>query len=164
MPRYLLKVGDNVTGPHSEAALQEMASVRVFDEEALLAPEATEDWRAVGELPELCAKFFPPRKTISLKAKAIETVNQANDEPVSVDQILKENLAAEANLPRKPFRRIPNRRRRDFLAAIIIVDGALGAAWYYLPRSQEIQVALISAAALLTLGLYWLFYQIMDRY
>jgi hypothetical protein len=164
MPRYLLKVGDITSGPHSEIALQEMASIRAFDADALVAPELTEDWKAVRDWPELHALLFPARKTIPLKAKAIDVIPQGSNEPVSVDQILRENLAAEALLPRKPMRRLPNRRRRDFLFSIIMIDGTIGAAYYYLPRSQEIKIAAISAAALITLALYWLFYQIMDRY
>jgi hypothetical protein len=164
MPRYLLKVGDKTSGPHSEIALQEMASIRAFDADALLAAELTEDWKAVRDIPELHAFLFPPRKAIPLKAKAIEVIPQGNNEPVSVDQILSENLAAEALLPRKPLRRFPNRRRRDFLFSLVLIDGAIGAAYYYLPRSQEIEIAAASVAALATAGLYWLFYQIMDRY
>lgn len=164
MPRYLLKVDGKTTGPHSEIALQEMASVRAFDESALLAPEQTEDWKAVREIPELLALFFPPKKTIQLKEKAFETVPQESTEPVTVDQILRDNLAAEAAIPRKPLRRLPNRRRRDFLFAILVIDGGLGGLWHFLPRTQETDFAFGAAAALLTLGLYWLFYQIMDRY
>jgi hypothetical protein len=164
MPRYLLNVDGIISGPHGEPALRDMASLRAFDESALLAPESTEDWKAVRDLPELCTLLFPPRKTISLKAKAIETVPQENNEPISVDQILHENLVAEARTPAKPMARRPNRRRRDFLFAVLVLNGAIGAAYHYLPRTREIEIAAGSAAALVTVALYWFFYQIMDRY
>jgi len=164
MPRFHLKVGEKITGPFSEPALEEMASVRVFDADDLLAPEGTEDWKPVRETPELLARFFPPRKTISLKAKAIEVVPVENTETITVDQILQDNLAAEARTPRKKLKRLPNRRRRDFLYAIILLNGVIWAAYYYLPQSQETKIAAASASALITIGTYWLFYQIMDRY
>lgn len=164
MPSYLLKVAGKISGPHSDIKLQEMASVRAFDESAELAPESTEDWSAVRDIPELHARFFPPKKAISLKEKVIKIVPQENNEPITVDQILSDNLEMESRLPRRKERRLPNRRRRDFFASVLILDGAIAATWYYLPRTQEIEIAACSAAALTTLGLYWLFFQIMDRY
>lgn len=164
MPRYLLKVDGKISGPHSDIKLQEMASVRVFDESSELALESTEDWKAIRDIPELCTLFFPPRKTISFKAKPVEAVSQENTEPITVDNILHDNLEMEARLPRKKEIHRPNRRRRDFLTSVIMLDGAIAAAWYYLPRSQEIEIAACSAAALITIGLYWIFFQMMDRY
>lgn len=165
MPRYRLKVGEKITGPFSEAALEEMASVRVFDAEALLAPEDSEDWKPVRELPELHARFFPQKKSLSLKAKEIQVVaDEKTSGTISVDQILQENTALERAAPPKPFRRIPNRRRRDFLFSIVVFNGMIWGAWYYFPQSYETKVAAISVSSLLTLGTYWLFYQIMDRY
>jgi hypothetical protein len=164
MPSYLLKVNGKISGPHSDTKLQEMASVLAFDEAAELAPESTEDWKAIRDIPELHTRFFPPKKTITLKEKVIVTLPQENNEPITVDQILNDNLEMEARLPPKKVIRRPNRRRRDFLASVLMLDGAIAAAWYFLPRSQEIEIAAASAAVLMTLGLYWLFYQMMDRY
>lgn len=167
MPRYRVKVGDKILGPHSEEALTEMASVRVFKPDALIAPELTEEWKAVQDIPELHAKFFPPKRPIQLKARTFETVETAQQEgdgPVTVDQILKDNLAAEANRPHKPLRRVPNRRRRDFLFSFVMINGVIAGLWYYLPRTRETDVAFGSAAALISVAIYWLFYQIMDRY
>lgn len=164
MPQYHLKVGEKITGPFSEAALEEMASVRVFDPNAQLAPEGTEAWKPVHEMPELLARFFPQKKILSLKAKQIEVVAEEHKEAITVDQILRENLEAEAAAPLKPLKRLPNRRRRDFLFSIILFNGVIWGAYYFLPQSQEIKVAATSASALITVGTYWLFYQIMDRY
>lgn len=164
MSRYLLKVEGKVSGPFTEMALQEMASVRAFDNTALLAPQNTEDWKPICEQPALDSLLFPPRKTVKLKMKDFEKVETPNTEVVSVDQILQENLAAEASRPHKPMKRLPNRRRRDFLFSLIVIDGAFAALWHFLPRTQEIDVAFGSAAALSTLAIYWLFYHIMDRY
>lgn len=164
MPRYLLKIDSTVSGPFSERALEEMASVRAFTEEALLAPEGTEAWTPLRELPELHARCFPARRRIGLKAHPFETVGQENNEPISIDKILQDNLAAEAKLPPKTWRRLPNRRRRDFLTAFLLLNGLFGGLWYFLPRAQATDVAFGSAAIGCSLGLYWLFYHIMDRY
>ncbi|MFT3869601.1 MAG: DUF4339 domain-containing protein [Nibricoccus sp.] len=164
MPRFRLKVGEKITGPFSDAALEEMASVRVFDADAQLAPEGTEDWKAVREIPELLARFFPQKKSLSLKAKQIEVVEETNTETISVDQILLENAAAEAQVPRKKLKSLPNRRRRDFLFSVVLLNGLIWGAYFYFPPMQETQIAAASASALVTVGTYWLFYQIMDRY
>lgn len=164
MPRYLLKIDGKISGPHSDIKLQEMASVLAFDESAELALESTNDWKAVRDIPELHTRFFPPKRIISLKEKTIETLPQENNEPITVDQFLNENVEFEARLPRKKAIRRPNRRRRDFFASLLMLNGAIAAAWYYLPRTQEIEIAACSAAVLITLGLYWLFFQMMDRY
>jgi len=164
MPRYLLNVDGKISGPFSDTALQEMASVRAFDGSALLAPEATEDWKAVRDLPELHAQLFPPRKTISFKAKVIESLPETNNEPISVDQILHENVVVESKIPLKKGRRHVDRRRRDFLFALILLNGAVAAAWYYLPRDKDYDTIALAIAGLITGGLYWVFYQMMDRY
>jgi hypothetical protein len=166
MPRYLLKTNGKTSGPHSLAALEQMSSVRAFDESALLTPEGAEEWKPVRDLPELQAVLFPPRKAIPFKEKSFETVAQENNEPISVDKILHANLVAEAKNapPFNPVVRFPNRRRRDFLTAVILCDLlAAGVAWY-LPHSQIVSVSVLSFVAITNLGLYWLFYQIMDRY
>ena len=164
MPRYLLKVEGRISGPFGEAALEEMASVRAFDEKALLAPEGTEAWPVLSQMHELCARCFPPKRKIELKTKAFEKVAEGNNEPVSIAKILQENLSAEAKLPPKPMPRLPNRRRRDFLFTLLFIAAVLGGLWYYLPHSKASDVGFGSAAVLCAFGTYWLFYQIMNRY
>lgn len=165
MPRFHLKVGEKITGPFSDTALEEMASVRVFDPDAQLAPEGTEEWKPVREMPELLARFFPPKKTISLKARQIEVTEETNKEAISVDEILQDNLAAEAAAPRKPMKRLPNRRRRDFLIATVVFNGVIWGGYYYLqPQTLEYKPIFTGVSVLLSVGTYWLFYQIMDRY
>jgi hypothetical protein len=166
MSRYLLKIADKITGPHSVAALQEMASVRAFDETTLITAELSEDWKSVRDIPELQALLFPARKTLTFKDKAFETLPQESSEPVSVHEILHTNLVAEAKnarpfLPGSSYR---NRRRSDFLLCIVLCDLIGAAIWWYLPRNHDTTVILLSAGGIINFGLYWLFYQIMDRY
>ena len=166
MPRYLLQISGKTSGPHSLAALQEMASVRAFDESTLIAPENTDDWKPVRDIPELHVVLFPPRKTISFKDKVFESTPQESDEPVSVHEILNANLVAEAkNGPLfKPGVKYIDRRRRDFLFTVILCDLVGGAIAWYAPLSHDLMVILLTFFGILNLGLYWLFYQIMDRY
>ncbi len=164
MARYRLKVGEKISGPFSDAALEEMASVRVFDADALLALEGTEDWKPVKELTELHARFFPQKKSLSLKAKEITPLAEEATEEISVEKILLENAAAEAAIPKKKFKRVPNRRRRDFLFSALFINGVIWGAYYYFPPTQETLIAAGSASSLITVGTYWIFYQMMDRY
>jgi len=165
MSRYLLKIADQTSGPHSVTALQEMASIRAFDEAARLALENTEDWKAVRDIPGLQDLLFPPRKTISFKAKTFETVHQEDTEPVTVHEILHANLVAEAkNTPLRPLVKYANRRRRDFLTCVVLCDLLGGVIAWLLPRSHDTTVILVIVFAILNFGFYWLFYQIMDRY
>jgi len=166
MSRYLLKIAGKTTGPHSVAALQEMASVRAFDETAEVATELSEDWKPVRDIPELQALLFPARKTLTFKDKAFEKLPPETNEPVSVHEILHANLVAEAKnapafLPRSNYR---NRRRSDFLLCIVLCDLIGAAIWWYLPRNHDTTVILLAAGGIINFGLYWLFYQIMDRY
>jgi len=166
MSRYLLRTADKTSGPHSVAALQEMASVRAFDENAVLALENTEDWKAVRDIPGLSALLFPPRKSISLKAKSFETLSSTATEPVTVHEILHANLVAEAKNASslRPMVAYPNRRRRDFLLCVVPCDLLGGGIAWFLPRSHDTWVILAIFFAMINLGLYWLFYHIMDRY
>jgi hypothetical protein len=164
---YLLKIDGKTSGPHSLAALTEMASIRAFDDATLIALDNTEDWKPVKENPELLVMFFPPRKTILLKEKTFETIgNDATTEPVSVHAILSGNLAAETkNSPLfRPGVRYRNRRRRDFLTSVILCDLVGGAVAYYVPLTHDTKILLLTFFAIINFGLYWLFYQIMDRY
>jgi len=166
MPRYLIKIGEETTGPYSVAALQEMASVRAFAESTLITAELSEDWKPVRDIPELQALLFPPRKTLTFKDKAFESLPQETREPVSVHEILHANLVAEAKnappfLPRVKHR---NRRRSDFLLCIVLCDLVGAAIWWYLPRNHDTTVLLLSFFGIINFGFYWLFYQIMDRY
>jgi len=166
MSRYLLKIADKNSGPHSLVALQEMASIRAFDEATLITPEFQEDWKPVRELPELATLLFPPRKTLSFKDKAFESLPQETTEPITVHEILHNNLAAAAKSEHvlRPGVKYVNRRRRDFLTTLILCDLVGGAIVWYLPLSHDALVILLTFFALINFGLYWLFYQIMDRY
>jgi len=166
MPGYRLKISDKTTGPHSVAALQEMASVRAFDETAQVTPESSEDWRSIRDIPELHTLLFPPRKTLTFKDKAFESLPQETTEPVSVHEILHANLVAEAKTAPvlRSHAKYRDRRRSDFLVCIILCALLGGGVWWYLPRSHDTTVILLSFFGVVGLGLYWLFYQIMDRY
>ena len=165
MPRYLLKVDGKVSGPYGERALQEMASVRSFDETAMVAPEATETWALITQVPELHELLFRPAdRHLHLKAKPFEVIEQRHPDVVSVDQILQENLAAEMRAARPPLKRYPNRRLRDFVVALVLILGALGGLWYALPHSRAVEIGLLSTAAFASAAVYWVLFHIMSRY
>ena len=166
MSRYLLQLGGKTSGPHSLAALQEMASVRAFDKATLITPENTVDWKPVRENPELHALLFPPRKTIAFKARVFESVPQEDNGPTTVHEILDANLAAEAKHSPviKPGRKYVDQRRRDFLTTLILCDLCGGAIVKFVPLSHDALMILLVFFGIMNLGIYWLFYQIMSRY
>lgn len=166
MSRYLLNIAGKISGPHTVAALQEMASVRAFDDATPITSELSEDWKAIREIPEMQALLFPPRKTHTFKDKAFESLPQETKEPVSVHEILHANLVAEAKHapPFMPGDKYRDRRRTDFLISIILCDLVGGAIWWFLPRHHDTTVILLAFLGIINFGFYWLFYQIMDRY
>jgi len=166
MSRYLLKIAGKNSGPHSVVALQEMASIRAFDGSALIALENTEDWKPIQSIPELHTLLFPPKKTLSFKDKAFESLPQDTTEPITVHEILHDNLAAAAKSEHvlRPGVKYVNRRRRDFLISAVLCDSVCAGIVWYLPLSHDVLVILLTFFAIINFGLYWLFYQIMDRY
>ena len=186
--RYQLMIDGQVSGPHSLLVLREMASVHAFSVDTLITPENAGIWRAVREDPELFATLFPSTPKLQLKAKVI-TLTEDSTTPVSVEAILRDNLAAENRrgsrtthdrekspppfdapaasfpTPMPVADRPPGRaRRRDFLITILACDVFAGAAWHFLPHNPVLLVFLLSLATVTNISLYWIFYHVMDRY
>lgn len=165
MAHYRLSIKGKVSGPHSLEALKEMASIGAFDRTALLAPDGTDQWKSVGESGDLATQLFPERPKMQLKAKAI-VATPDSDQPVSVDQILAGNVAAD-NRRAEPLivkRRMIRRRTTDFLLAVAALDLVAAAGWYFLPHNAVVIVALLSYVAISNLGVYWVYFHIIDRY
>jgi hypothetical protein len=164
--RYLIRVNDRVLGPHSLEALQQMASMQAFDETALISPEGTEQWSVLRDSPELRASFFPSARKFQFKDKPFTAVNKPTNEPISVEEMLRGNIAKAQ--PFEPTvvaeRPRPNRRRQDFVTAIIFGYAVIGLIVWWAPRSSFVYVGAVSLGAVYTVGLYWVLYHVMDRY
>jgi hypothetical protein len=164
--RYLVRVNDRVLGPHSLESLQQMASTQAFDENALISPEGTEQWSVLRDAPELRTSLFPGARKFQFKEKPFTAVNKPANEPISVEEMLRGNIAKAQ--PFEPTVVVgqprPNRRRRDFVTAIVFGYAAIGLIVWWAPRNPIVFVGAVSLGAVFTLGLYWVLYHVMDRY
>jgi hypothetical protein len=163
--RYYLPIDGQVSGPHSLTALKEMASVRAFNADTLIVAEGAETWVPLHTLPDLCAQLFPTGTAYSLKNAPPRARAEAGP-PIVVEEILHKNLANQTvhEAPLDPVDHRPNRRRRDFL--LLFAAGNLVAltAFLLMPRDPIVMVPLGSFFVLFNIGVYWVFYHVMDRY
>jgi hypothetical protein len=166
--RYYLVLDGAVAGPYSVVALKEMASVGTFTVDTLITPEGSDAWLPIHALPHLASALFHTKPLPQLKPKEITFTTDAKD-PVSVEGILRDNLNVEARreadhptpLPSRPLGRD---RRRDFLVALSCANGLGLAVFAILPRSLYTDVPIASYFVMSNIGLYWIYYHVMDRY
>jgi hypothetical protein len=167
--RYYVVVDGAVSGPHGVDALREMASVHAFSRDSLITSESAENWLPIHALPALSDLLFPAAPRLQLKNRVIVPTLDAIA-PVSVEELLRENLAAEGRQPAPPVHsatqvRSPGRaRRRDYLIAAFSCNAIGLAAFLLLPRTPYMVVPLLAYFVIINVGLYWVFYQVMDRY
>ncbi len=167
--RYYLALDGKVSGPHGLEALRDMASVHAFTRDTLATPEHVENWQPIHALPELADTLFPAATKLQLKAKAI-TLTADSVTPISVEEILRNNIAADAcpvlppDYTTKSARPRGRARNRDFLVAAILGNGLGAAAWFFFPHNSVIAVFVLSYFTILNISLYWVIYHVMDRY
>jgi hypothetical protein len=168
-PRYYLALDGQVSGPHGLDALRQMASVHAFTRDTLVTAEHEENWQPLHALPELANALFPATAKLQLKAKTVALTTDSIT-PISVEEILRNNLSAEARAAPPPDytaqpSRSPGRARtRDYLLTAFLGNGVGAAAWHLLPHNPVIFVLLLSFFTLFNIGLYWTFFHVMDRY
>jgi hypothetical protein len=167
--RYYLVLDGSVSGPHSVDALREMASVHAFNGDCLATPEHEENWLPIHARPVLASAILPTAAKYQLKARAITPVSDSA-KPVTVDELLRGNLAADARQsPPIDYTATPSRppgraRNRDYLVAAAACNALGLALLFLLPRTPYIAVPLLAYFVVINIGLYWVFYHVMDRY
>jgi len=143
-----------------------MASMQAFDENALISSEGAEQWSVLRDSPELRASLFPGARKFQFKEKPFTAVNKPTNEPISVEEMLRGNIAKAQ--PFEPTVVVaqppPDRRRRDFVTALVLGYAFTGLIVWLAPRASIVYVAAVSLGAVFTAGLYWVFYHVMDRY
>jgi hypothetical protein len=168
-PRYYLALDGKVSGPHGLDALRDMASVHAFTRDTLATREHVENWQPIHALPELADVLFPAAAKFQLKAKAV-TLTADSVTPVSVEEILRDNLAAHARTAPPPdYTAQPSRppgraRSRDYWIAMIACNALGLAAYFVLGRSAYTAIPLLAYFTMTNIGLYWVFFHVMDRY
>ncbi|ATC62756.1 hypothetical protein CMV30_01550 [Nibricoccus aquaticus] len=167
--RYYLALDGQVSGPHGLDALRDMASVHAFTRDTPATLEGTENWQPIHAHAELAAVLFPAAAKFQLKAKAI-TLTTDSVTPVSVEEILRTNLSAEAlTTPPPDYIAQPTRppgraRNRDYALSALLANALGAAAWFIFPHNPVILVFLLSYLTIANLGLYWVMFHVMDRY
>lgn len=172
---YILLEDRQPSGPHSLTVLRQKAEIRVITPDTPIRPATPPDspWVTIREIPELHALLFPARTTPTLgTANTFVSTNAATDADYAatdVRQLLRNNtayqtLAEEAQSPR-PLVKIGARRRRDFWVVVLGANAAAIAYITFLAGFGPIQlVSLLGFASILTVGLYWVMFHIMEPY
>ncbi|MCW5547650.1 MAG: hypothetical protein KIT44_01670 [Opitutaceae bacterium] len=110
----------------------------------------------------------PPPQRYGLKAREFQKENQPATPPApSVHEILRANLAhGQAVEDAKPMDLTDHRtkRTRDYWLLMIAGNGLGGLLWFLLPSSQLISILLPGVLLVLNLGLYWIMFQVMEKY
>lgn len=110
----------------------------------------------------------PPPRKFSLKAREFKRENVAETPAApGVHEILRQNLAVQKSVePEVPLNLHDRRthRRRDYL--IVVLSGnTLGAlAAVLLHGNVVVLVYLLAFFVIFNLGLYWVMFQVMDKY
>lgn len=168
-PRYYLALDGQLSGPHSLTVLHEMASVHAFTRDTLATPEGTENWQPIHAIPALVGALFPAAPKHQLKSKAIALTTDSTT-PVSVEEILRNNLSAEvravpaADYTTQPTRPPGRARRRDYWFSMIACNALGLVAYFILGKSAYTAIPLLAYFTMTNIGLYWVFYHVMDRY
>lgn len=111
----------------------------------------------------------PPRVHYSFKPtehpRLSDKDKTRHPEPIEVEKILRDNLAAEKarRAARPPPAAWRSRRMRDYSLLIIVPNAIIAVIMYLLPRHELIPVFGFSLMALYSLGITWIMWVVMDR-
>lgn len=77
-------------GPFNTTQVADLAEVGQVTPDTLIYDAATEQWVPLSTKPELMAAIFPEKKKLSLKAKAVESLNVKDErvKPITVDDMM----------------------------------------------------------------------------
>lgn len=110
----------------------------------------------------------PPSQRYGLKVREFQKENQPATPPApSVHEILRDNLARGQKIEdAKPMDLTDRRtkRTRDCWLLMIAGNGLGGLLWFLLPSSHLVSILLAGVLLVLNLGLYWIMFQVMDKY
>ncbi len=63
---------ENARGPFSVDKLQSLVEAGQLDRQSLYYDDALQDWKRIGDSPELCAVLFPEKKKLTLRRRGAE--------------------------------------------------------------------------------------------
>jgi len=110
----------------------------------------------------------PPPQKYGLKAKEFKTENTPATAPApSVHEILWKNLSRQQTFEaEKPMDLTDRRtkRARDYWLVMSAGNGLGGFLWLLLPANPYIPILIPGGLVMFNLGLYWVMFQVMDKY
>ncbi len=144
-------------GPFNVEQVTDLADAGHVSPETLIYDATTEQWVALSSNPELMAVVFPQKRKLTLKTKAIQTLNQvdATAKPITVNDMLDaaEGLTDDTSSKANPEIAMMRAARLGLIAAIATL--VLAAAAEILPNTETLmsmQPAKLLANPLVVLG------------
>ena len=113
-------------------------------------------------VPSDAPKFTPKKETFE---RVNGPMSSAAESPRDVHEILRRNKAA-ADILAEPLDLTPrkSRRFRDYLAALVVGNAAIGGLIMLLPTNAVTLAFLLSGAELYSIGVSWVIWIVMDDY
>ena len=181
-----IRLNGEQRGPFGLEQLRELAEAGVVTPQSEASTQAAGPWTRLQDLPG-CTGIFPERRQFQFKAREFEPVNRADAIPVDhreliaaanrgrnpplpgkppttpndVIEILQENTRVQLRheRPVDPTRP-PNRRRRDYLLVMTVVNGCFAASLFLGGGG----IFALSGMVIASSGITWVMFGVMDRY
>lgn len=192
-PASYLLIGNEVRGPFTPDQLRTLAEVRAITPETHASAHAAGPWLKVQGRPD-CAEIFPERRQFQFKGRAFENVNQAPAPPVDHRELIaaanrRPDAVPGAPSPRPPpaandvldivrettraqtrhekavdLTPRPNRRLRDYLILMVLVNGFFVADLILTRGSMVTSIFGLSGIVFSSAGITWIMFGVMSRY
>ncbi len=181
-PAIFVRIDDAVRGPFTCEQLRTLGEVGTITPKTEASAHAAGPWSKLQDRPN-CAEIFPPHRKFQFKAREFENVNQppemqaADRRPpgtppplppsaaISALEIVQENMRAQAQCePPVDLRPPPNRRRRDYLVVMAVVNGFFVASLILGRGDETVTVFGFSGMVMASAAITWVMYGVMSRY
>ncbi len=185
-PPLFVRLHRETRGPFTLDQLRELAEAGVITPETAASAQAAGPWSPLRDLPD-GGGLFRARPQFQFKARDFEAVNRPEAAPVDhraliaaanqgrapppggrpaassneVVEILQENTRLQLQHERPvDLTPRPNRRRRDYLIAMTVVNGFFVASLLYGGGG----IFALSGIVICSAGITWIMFGVMDRY
>jgi hypothetical protein len=186
MPSTYLLLANEVRGPYSSDQLQVLAEVGAVTPDTGASARPDGPWLPLRQRPD-AAQIFPARREFQFKAPEFERLNRAPGPPADHREGIAAAQGGPAEPPRPPPNDVleivrattriqaqfeksvdltprPNRRLRDYLLAMALVNGFFGAAILFGHGSPATLIYGLSGIVIASSGITWVMFGVMDRY
>ncbi len=185
-PILFVRLDGKTRGPFTPNQLREMAEAGVITPQTEASAQAAGPWSTLEELPDR-GGLFRTRPHYQFKAREFEPVNRQDAAPVDHQALIAASQQGQkrppANPPPQPPNEVvdilqentriqlqhekpvdltprPNRRRRDYLIAMTVVNGFFVASLLFGGGG----IFALSGIVICSAGITWIMFGVMDRY